>query len=71
MVSSSTAPNVAPAARPLTNEECGSGPVGPDIFDPQPFHVFTYRYHNDDAVKNNRRYGYVVNVLEDREKIGR
>jgi hypothetical protein len=40
MVSPSTAPNVAPATRPLTNEECGSGPVGPDISDPHAIPCF-------------------------------
>jgi hypothetical protein len=27
-----------------------------------PFHVFIYRYHNDDDAKND--VGYVVNVFE-------
>jgi hypothetical protein len=73
MVSSSTARNAGPATRPPTDEECGSGPAEPDIFDPHTIPFFIHRHHNDNAAKNltigiDR---HDVNVLKDRENIDR
>jgi hypothetical protein len=43
---------VEPATRPTTDEECGSGPAGPDIFDPHTISFSIDRHRNNNTAKN-------------------